>query len=238
MASTQIRSFDITLVRSTMADGVCIFLLQIGSLAIVNADKLIIGSVLGSEKVVDFDLLSRLFLLVYGIFALALGSIWPAYGEAARRGDMAWVRNKLLQSMVFGIGLMLACGAFMYFFGGTVVRIWTRGEATQVQKSLVIATTAFFAVRALTECQSVVLNAIGVLMPQVWFLGANAILNLIVGVLLAKHYGVVGVAWSFPASALFTTMCGYPYLVRRYLSNSQESRDRRAAIGLRAAARE
>lgn len=55
----RLTSFDITLVRSAMLDGILIFLLQVASLAIISADKLIIGFVLGSSEVVGFALLSR-----------------------------------------------------------------------------------------------------------------------------------------------------------------------------------
>jgi O-antigen/teichoic acid export membrane protein len=163
--------------------------------------------------------IGRLYLLAYGIFSLLLQPLWPAYGEAARRGDLAWVRRTLRLSLVLGCGTMLACGIAMFFFGGPVLRLWTRGQQVFVSRHLILAVTALFVARTATECQSVVLNSVGVMVPQILLLGANAVLNIALAVALAHKYGVVGVAWSFPVTALFTSLWGYPWLVHRHLDS-------------------
>jgi O-antigen/teichoic acid export membrane protein len=209
--------FDRTLLRATVTEGIYIFVLQAAAIIIFQSDKLIISSVLGGQAVADFAVIGRLYLLAYGVFSLLLQPLWPAYGEAARRGDLAWVRRTLRLSLVLGCGTMLACGIGMFFVGGPVLRLWTRGQQVFVSRHLVLAVTALFVSRAATECQSVVLNSIGVMVPQMLLLGANAVLNIALGLVLAHKFGVVGVAWSFPITALFTSLWGYPWLIHRHL---------------------
>ena len=86
------------------------------------------------------------------------------------------------------------------------------------------AVTAFFVLRAWAECQSVPLNAAGVVKPQLAILLANGVLNVIFALLLVKPYGVLGVAWSFPLSAAMTSLWGYPLLVHRYLGAKRAER--------------
>jgi O-antigen/teichoic acid export membrane protein len=50
-----------------------------------------------------------------------------------------------------------------------------------------------------------------------WILGAHALLNLILGVALARRYGATGVAWAMPISGLVTSAWGYPWMLRRYV---------------------
>jgi O-antigen/teichoic acid export membrane protein len=214
--------FDVKLLRSAFAEGIYIFVLQMGAIVIFQTDKMIISSVLGGEQVAAFAVLGRLFLLAYGAFALLLVPLWPAYGEAGRRGDVRWVRRTLRVSLVLGCGTMLLCGVVMFFFGDAILRLWTRGQPLLVSRHLILAATALFMVRAAVECQSVVLNAAGVLVPQMFLLGANAVLNLAAGIVLARKFGVIGVAWSFPLTALLTSRWGYPWLIRRHLGAGLE----------------
>jgi O-antigen/teichoic acid export membrane protein len=213
----KLKCFELAMVRSMLADGICIFVLQMASIAIFQTDKLIIGSVLNGEKVADFAILGRVFLLAYGVFALGLGSIWPAYKEAAKRGDIVWIKRRLRESILFGPGLMIACGVAMFFFGDVIVRHLPKMGEAHIKKSLVVGVTALFTMRAFVDCQSVLLNAMDVLIPQMWLLGVNAALNTVLAVVLAKHFDVVGVAWAFPISAALTSLWGYPLLVRKML---------------------
>src|SRR5207244_2658723 len=150
-------------------------------------DKMVIAKMLGGKQVAEFAILGRLFLLAYGGFSLLLTPLWPAYGEAARRGDLRWIRRTLSLSLMLGCGTILLCGVAMFFFGNPILRLWVRAPGVSVSRNLVVATTALFVVRAAAECQSVVLNAIGVLVPQMFLLGANALLNVIAAILLAKR---------------------------------------------------
>ena len=211
--------FDRRLIKSALSEGIYIFALQMAAIAIFQTDKVVISSVLGGESVAGFAIVGRLYLQAYGVFALALATLWPAYGEAARRGDIAWVRRSLRRSIVLGAGVVLMCGLVMFFLGDPVIRIWTRNPALSVSKPLVIAMTALFLCRTLVECQSVFLNGASVFLPQVVLLVVNAALNLVSAVLLAKKFGVIGVAWSFPLTAALTSLWAYPWLIRRYLAS-------------------
>ncbi len=70
------------------------------------------------------------------------------------------------------------------------------------------------------DCQSVFLKSIGVIKPQVLFYGGHAVLNLVLSILLARPFGVEGVAWATSISGLVTGVWGYPWLVRRHLGRS------------------
>jgi Na+-driven multidrug efflux pump len=64
------------------------------------------------------------------------------------------------------------------------------------------------------------LNACGVVKPQIAILAGNGLLNIVLALVLAKPYGVLGVAWAFPISAAVTSLWGYPWLIRRHLAKA------------------
>jgi Na+-driven multidrug efflux pump len=63
----------------------------------------------------------------------------------------------------------------------------------------------------------VALNSVAIYKPQIFFFGAHALLNLALALILARPFGVLGVAWATPIAALLTSAWGYPWLMRKYL---------------------
>jgi O-antigen/teichoic acid export membrane protein len=131
---------------------------------------------------------------------------------------VAWARRVLRLMLGAATAAMVGWGAVLYFGGGPIIRFVSHGEDVPVDKGLIVAVAAFFVMRVWAECHSVPLNAAGVVKPQVRVLLANGVLNVIVALALVKPFGVLGVAWAFPITALATSVWAYPALVRRHLS--------------------
>lgn len=211
------RMFDRSILRALLTQGVCFLILQAGVVAIYESDKLIILKVLGPEEVTRYAVPGRLFVLMYGVFMLMITPLWPAHGEALRRGDFAWVRKALRNSLLIGCGSILAFGTVMFFAGPAIVRAWTGGKSADFSRELVVALTLMFTLRAWVDCRSIIVNSAGVLVPQLAFYGGHAVLNVVLAFLLAKRFGIEGVAWATVLSALVTSTWGYPWVLRRYI---------------------
>jgi O-antigen/teichoic acid export membrane protein len=216
-----IRLFDGAALRVMLSHGINIFILQMAVVALFQADKLIISTAIGAEAVAGYAILGRLFLAAYGVFALILGPLWPAYGDAIRRGDMPWVTRQINRTRLFGCGLMILCGLGMLVLGNWVIGWLSPGTTITVSKNLILAVTAMFAVRAWAESQSIALNSASVFTPQVILFGGHALLNIIVAIAVAKPFGVEGVAWSTSITGLVTSVWGYPWMVRKYITHAK-----------------
>jgi O-antigen/teichoic acid export membrane protein len=223
--SPRLRLFDWRLFKSTAAEGILFFALQMSVVLLFQSDKLVIGIGLSPEDVAGYAILGRVFLTAYGVYMMLLTPLWPASGEAVHRGDIAWVRKSLRVSMLFGCGLMIFVGVVVLIFGQRVLRLLpgSGSAAPTMSSNLVLAVTAMFLMRAWVDCRSIILNAAGVLLPQVSFYGAHALLNLIVAILAVRRWGVEGVAWSTSITALVTVAWGYPWMIRRYIMRPQHA---------------
>jgi O-antigen/teichoic acid export membrane protein len=216
------RLFDASVLRSMLGQGVVFLVLQAGVVAIYESDKLVILKLLGPDAVTRYAIPGRLFVMMYGVFMLMISPLWPAHGEALRRGDVAWTRRALRWSLVLGCGSILLFGTVMFFFGPQIVRIWT-GKPVDFSRTLIAGLTLMFALRAWVDCRSIIVNSAGVLIPQLAFYGGHAVLNVIVAFLLAPRFGIEGVAWATVLTALVTSTWGYPWMVRKYIFGKQQS---------------
>ena len=217
-----LKHFSFELVKQTLAQSVCFFLLSLSVMLLFQADKLMITFFLGADKNSAFSLVGQLFLSGYALCLIFLQPLWPAYGESMRRGDFAWVNRTVRMSLFVLCGCLTVWGMIILLFGKFIFRHWLHKDI-DYSNSLVLAMTATFVLRAWVDCRSTVLNSANVLWPQLRLLGTHAVLNLFVGWFLGKHlhYGVEGIAWSTPITALMTTTWGYPLLLARFFRDNK-----------------
>lgn len=208
--------FEVSLIRTAMVQGICLFILEMSVWTLFQSDNMLISLLLGAKFVAGYALIGKPFAVAYGVFLMALLPLWPAYGEAIRRGDLAWVKRGLRLSLILVCGGMLAVGAVLYFFEAPIFRLWMGGQKVSISKSLILAMTTTFVLRAWVDCRSVILNPANILWPQIWFFATHAILNIVGAIILTPWMGVEGVAWATPLTALLTTAWGYPWLMRRF----------------------
>ena len=148
---------------------------------------------------------------------LLLTPLWPAYGEALRRGDLKWIRRHLRTSLWLTCGGMVGLGGLLWWRGEALLALWL-GPRAGLSANLVLGMCAAFALRAWVDCRSVVLNAAGYLRAPMYFWGAQAVLNLAFSVILVRTAGIMGLVWAGPISAILTTFWGYPLMIRRFLA--------------------
>src|SRR5439155_26989881 len=185
------RLFDWTLLKPIAAQGFCFLILQMAGIISFQTDKLIINTNLGPTAVADYAVVNRIFLTAYGVYMLFLTPIWPAYGEALRRGDLVWIKRNLRLSLWFGCGAMALLGLFLLWQGEAVLRLWI-GRQAGINAGVVLGMTFTFAFKAWVDCRSVIFNAAGDVRQPIYFWTAQALLNLTLSVVLVRFAGVLG----------------------------------------------
>jgi O-antigen/teichoic acid export membrane protein len=214
-----IRHFDSSLLKGTLSQGAQFCVLDAATMLLFQTDKLVIAYFLGAEYVTGYAVLGRVFsTIAYGIYIIFLIPFWPSATEAMRRGDHEWVLRALRMFTRTGLAVMLGMGVALLIFGDAAFRLLSRitdQPQLAVSNNLILAVTMTFATRAWIDCRSVVLNAAGMLKPQVKIYVTHAVLNLVAAVVVAPVWGVEGVAWCIPATGLVTSTIGYSVLIRR-----------------------
>lgn len=181
-------------VESLVRPGLLFAVMQVGSGIFVLAGSLAAGRALGLAAAGEFAVAQKLFLVLITAQFLVLTPLWSAYTDAWARNDRAWVRAALSRSVgltaaLFGLGA-LALTAL-----GPALVLWWTGKSVP-DRALYASLGVWALAYGASSCLSVFLNAIGRLRRQALISASAAALNVPLGIVLGRAYGLPGVCWA------------------------------------------
>ena len=212
--------------RALVVDGSLLFIMALSFGAIFQIDKLFIAVISGPAQVARFSILSRIYFLIFGMYSLSFRSLWPAFGEAIHRNDLAWIKRSMWLTVIAGTVIIVAASGVLLFFSDVLYRMllgkaYTAGVAPT--PGIVLSFTVCFLVNAWTSCYSTVLNAARVLRLQCAVAGSHALLTVLLMPVMIRHWGISGAAWAPVIASLPTSAWGYPWLVRKFIFKAARS---------------
>lgn len=170
------------------------FVLQIVVGVAFASDNIIIAQMVGAEAVTGYSVPASLFNLIPMVLAMALGPLWPAYGEALARGDHEWVRRTLVRSLLWAIGLAAVAAALLVVLGPFLLRLWV-GHAVDPPFLLLLGLGLWKVVEAGGNALAMFLNGAHVVRTQVVIGLVMAVVAIVLKIVLAGVLGVPGVVW-------------------------------------------
>jgi O-antigen/teichoic acid export membrane protein len=202
--------------RLLLSVGARFFLLQLAMAVAFTSDQVVVARVLGADAVVSYAVPFRLFAMISGVTALAARPLWPAYAEAAARGDAAWVRRGLVRSLALTVAVATVLSVPLVVAGPWAVEVMGRG-AVGTSWSLLVGLGLWTVMGATGTTFAMALNGLGALRFQVVVASVMAVVNLALSIVLARRVGVAGVVWGTVVS--YGLIVGVPsvVLVRRWL---------------------
>jgi O-antigen/teichoic acid export membrane protein len=167
------------------------FALNLAVAAGYQSDTLITSAVLGASSAAVFAIALRMFGAASGLFATSLQQFWPALAEALARGDLEWTRHRFKQVLIFSTLLLATAAGALVAFGQPVARIWV-GEGLVPPLSLLVAFAVWTVYSHVMSQCSILLNAGGVLAPQVGMAAAMVCVNVPLSIMLTRQIGLAG----------------------------------------------
>jgi O-antigen/teichoic acid export membrane protein len=193
--------------------------MQLAALGIYQSQPMIITQMLGPASVVIFVVSYKVITLPMDLSYMANQPFIAAFGEAKARGDWAWIRNAFWRTTWISTAIGFSMVAFLALVAKPLIRIWATDSA--------VPTTAFILWLSIYVMIGVIL------MPTNQFLsGVERVTPLMIstvlcavavigsGILLARGYGLVGLAMAMALSKLVTFWPIQLYEVRRVLRES------------------
>ena len=178
--------------RRLAGTGLLFFGTQIAIAIAYLSDNLVLTHILGPEAVTQYSVPERMFSLIATVVAMALTPLWPAYGEAAARGDHVWVKRTLIRSLKLAGGTAAVLSLLLVIAGPTLIGLWV-GHVVTVPLSLIAALGVWKVAEAIGNALAMYLNGVGMIRIQA-ILGVTMALSAIsLKVALVPLVGVAGV---------------------------------------------
>ncbi|NTU82071.1 MAG: lipopolysaccharide biosynthesis protein [Chloroflexales bacterium] len=184
--------FDPGRLRRLSVIGSEFFVLQLAAMVLFQTDSLLIAYVLGPQQVTEYNLVYRLFSFVLLAQGLLLAPLWPAYGEAAARGDWPWIRRAFARSMAVNWALFGGAAIVLALVGQPVITAWT-GGLVMVDQGLITLMMVWTLVNIWGGLLGTLLNGLQIVRPQAILALVMAALNIALSLLWVRELGVYGV---------------------------------------------
>ena len=204
--------------RRAVGPTLTFFTIDAAALLAYQADKLLILQFAGARAVAAFEMASIPFLLAQSVFGVVLQPMWPALGDAVRRGDESWARGALGRLARWSTLGMLGVTALAVAAGPAAIRIWAGTPEVVPARTLLALVGAYYVVRTFTECHTIVLFSLDRQREMVLAVIANGVLTVALGIALGRAYGLPGVALSNVLALTATQAIAVPMRARRRLA--------------------
>ncbi len=203
-------AIDSRTIRQLASGGALFLILQVCAAVMFQSNTIIIAQLLGADAVASFAVPDRMFAMVGVLLSLVLTPLWPAYGEAAARGDITWVRRTLRLSLVLAVTVALALAVVFVLLGPTLVDWWVGGLVAP-PFALFIALGVWKVIEAAGNAVAIFLNGVNEIAVQAMFGVSAAVATVILRIWWVQDYGLPGAVLGIivPYSLLAIPFLGY-----------------------------
>jgi O-antigen/teichoic acid export membrane protein len=194
--------------------GLLFFVLQCSYTLAFTSDNIVIAQILGAAAVAVYAVPQKLFGFVNAIVTMALGPLWPAYGEAISRGDVRWVRRVFLVSLRLVLGVSIPVCILLGVAGPWILKVAV-GKSFHAPGALMAALAVWGVVNSVAAAVSVLLNGASILRQQTLLAIVIGVSNLGLSILFTRSFGVIGVCLGSILTQLLITFPTYFFLIRK-----------------------
>lgn len=190
-----------------------------GQLLRDSTDSIVIGRVLGAALITPFAVAARLVDYFRPIIRDMVSPLLPRFSELDGQGKEEEIRQLFLCMTRFSALASLAIGSILLLHGRTLLLLWVGERYVSSYPVLVLLTVG--ALASLAQFGTVnVLTAMGRHRAYgMWTLG-EGLANLVLSVIWAYRYGIVGVALGTAVPLLAVKLTLQPWYVMRVIHMS------------------
>ena len=183
---------DLIAIRRMVVPSVKYAATLLGGILILQTDNLVIASCLGPAMVPDYQAISKIVNALMTLSMMLIVSSTPFISRAYASLQLAEVLRLLNRNLRYTLSVMVLLGSFVACFADHILSIWL-GRGHFVGFGIVII---LLLVMLLEAHHSTMAAATMAASKIAFFVPAllAGFLNILFSVILAKHYGLIGVA--------------------------------------------
>lgn len=215
------RKIDRRLLRPLFALSWQFFVISLYTLVIWNIDNLVIVAYKGPEAVVSYAVAFRLMWVMLTMLNVIPNALWPAYSEAAARGDWPWVDAMHRHTTLLTVALATVIGVVFVVWGQEFILAWA-GPRAQGTLWMMAGLALTLVLTQWNISNGILISAIGwprfVLVEGIF----DAMTKLGASLLLIRVWDVAGVAWGTALAACLVPSWYLVWGIRRVTAHQVE----------------
>lgn len=195
----------------------------------LNVDYMILARNVGSHELVVYNLVTKVFAFLFFFYTSTLAVFSPRFSQAYAVNRLQDAFMMLRRHMLVSTGAFMIVAAAMWFTLPAVLAHVFNVKLVEIPASLFSAVVALNFVRIWADGYATFLVAIEQVKTLTRFLPAQAILSVGFQLILAQHFGAVGIVLGLLLSYLLTVSWGFPIMTRMLLAPRALKADIRAS---------
>ena len=206
--------------KQILAIGWLSFLFQAIQTISLKLDNVLVLGFLSAEAVIDLSVPMRLFILVQTVNTLLISALWPAYGEAIARGDVAWVRQTYGRALRLVLPIAVVAAVLLPIVGGKVIHLWVGGVVAP-SRYLLAGIGALSLVMTCGGMVTSLLNGASLFRVQVVMAIAMFATALPLKIILLRQVGIAALPWVMTLTYAVCYLFPALYYARRYILSEE-----------------
>jgi len=187
-----------------------------------NLDCVVALSQLGEAAATRMAIAQRVCLAAVGLLGIGVQPLWPAFADAAARGDSAWMRRALFGAAATMAACAATGGAILVLYGQPLLDLWM-GGGVQLGQAAFWVMAIWIALFSLGRIVDVLLNGLG----KVWFQAKVAIAYSVLAFglkfVFVGPFGVAGLLGATSFAWLVVTMPAFLWWLARWLKGQPKT---------------
>lgn len=196
------------------------FVLQLAAAVSFSADNFIIARILGVADVTVFSIPQRMFSMIAVVVTMLMMPLWPAYGEAISRGDILWVRQTLVRTLLGVFAFTTIISAALLLFANKLIYWWV-GPSIHPSFLLMLGLAIWAVLSNCGNALAMFLNGAGIIKFQVMVACIFGVVCLLAKVVLTRHYGIAGVPWATVITYILFAVLPYVWYLPRLMKKME-----------------
>jgi O-antigen/teichoic acid export membrane protein len=197
--------------KGNLNTGSQFFIVNLTSVILFSSDTLLISYLLGVTKVGSYVITMKALMIFLLFKWVYIGPLWSAYTVQYSQGNHLWIKNKLKESIVVSLAIILAMACFSIFFSD-ILSVWM-GSTKLYNPTLLISICCLVGLRIWSSNFSTLLNGLGLVKIQMYCSILAMFLNIPLSIYFVRYlkFDVEGIVYGTVISLLIFAIIGPVY---------------------------
>lgn len=189
----------------------------------LQVDYIIISQVLATKDIVEYNIASKIFGIVFFIYNAIILAIWPSCSESLASKDWKTVDAIVAKALMAGFAIVVSATLLLMAAMPEVVGLLSAREKIVVPVGFLGVFGLYFCLRVWTDTYAMILQSMSIIRPFIIIVPIQAALSIIGQFVFSRYYGKYGVLIGLIVSYLLTVAWLLPLSVKRIKTKHAES---------------